>query len=229
MAKLDEGRIHLIISILLGTLAVLTAVGAGIAIRMRLFGTGETVPAPSASTAAPSSGVTASLPSEPASSIPQEPASSQPSEPASSQASSLPASSQEERSEPETPPEEGAAYDPDFPGVNVLLFADGQTLELTPEQVDAFMQLYLLVDIVYVRSEDNTQLNEISTGGFAVTYPDGRREAYWIGEIYDGTWWSGNDFYEVDGHALALEEYLYQYPIIQNWLNRAHEAGLIIF
>lgn len=225
MAKLDEGRVHLIISIILGVVVALTVIGAIIAIRMRLFGTDAPSPTPPMSAAMPSSSAS-SLPSEPVSSMPEEPSSSpQSSEPAPS----APPSSQEASSELETSSEEDLpAYDPAFPGVRVMLYADGQTQELTPEQVDEFMNLYLLVDIVYVRSEDNTELNAVSTGGFLVAYPDGRQEGYRIGEIYDGTWWAGNDFYEVDGHALELEEYLYQYPIIQNWLNRAHEAGLII-
>ncbi len=229
MAKLDEGRIHLIISIILGALAALTVIGAVIAVRERLFG-GGTSPAPSVPSQAVSQPSVMSEPEVP--SQPEPPAassqpapSSQPSEPSSSTVS---ASSEEASSEEISSEDEAPAYDPEFPGVSVVLFADGQLQELTPEQTDVFMNLYLLVDIAYVRTEDNTDLNAVSTGGFSVTYPDGRSESYRIGEIYDGTWWSGNVFYEVDEHALSLEEYMYQFPIIQNWLNRAHAAGLII-
>ncbi len=234
MAKLDEGRIHLIISIILGALAALTVIGAVIAVRERLFG-GGTAPAPSVPSQAVSQPSVMSEPEVP--SQPEPPAassqpapSSQPSEPSSStvSASSEEASSEEASSEEISSEDEAPAYDPEFPGVSVVLFADGQLQELTPEQTDVFMNLYLLVDIAYVRTEDNTDLNAVSTGGFSVTYPDGRSESYRIGEIYDGTWWSGNVFYEVDEHALSLEEYMYQFPIIQNWLNRAHAAGLII-
>lgn len=234
MAKLDEGRIHLIISIILGALAALTVIGAVIAVRERLFG-GGTAPAPSVPSQAVSQPSVMSEPEVP--SQPEPPAassqpapSSQPSEPSSStvSASSEEASSEDASSEEISSEDEAPAYDPEFPGVSVVLFADGQLQELTPEQTDVFMNLYLLVDIAYVRTEDNTDLNAVSTGGFSVTYPDGRSESYRIGEIYDGTWWSGNVFYEVDEHALSLEEYMYQFPIIQNWLNRAHAAGLII-
>lgn len=234
MAKLDEGRIHLIISMILGALAALTVIGAVIAVRERLFG-GGTAPAPSVPSQAVSQPSVMSEPEVP--SQPEPPAassqpapSSQPSEPSSStvSASSEEASSEEASSEEISSEDEAPAYDPEFPGVSVVLFADGQLQELTPEQTDVFMNLYLLVDIAYVRTEDNTDLNAVSTGGFSVTYPDGRSESYRIGEIYDGTWWSGNVFYEVDEHALSLEEYMYQFPIIQNWLNRAHAAGLII-
>lgn len=234
MAKLDEGRIHLIISMILGALAALTVIGAVIAVRERLFG-GGTAPAPSVPSQAVSQPSVMSEPEVP--SQPEPPAassqpapSSQPSEPSSStvSASSEEASSEDASSEEISSEDEAPAYDPEFPGVSVVLFADGQLQELTPEQTDVFMNLYLLVDIAYVRTEDNTDLNAVSTGGFSVTYPDGRSESYRIGEIYDGTWWSGNVFYEVDEHALSLEEYMYQFPIIQNWLNRAHAAGLII-
>lgn len=226
---MNEEKKHLFISIVLGAAVVLVAVGAVIAIRMSFEKNRLPLPSGSQISSDPA-GSRETISSDPVSS--REASSSQ--EPASSRESSSPplssqeASSVQESSAPppsseESSPEEASApsdFVDDSGATAVTLFANGQTQALTPEEITAFMQLYLRVNIAYVRSEDNSELNAASNGGFTIAYQDGRQESYHIGEPYDGTWWSGNDFYEVDRNAMSLEEYMCSFPLIAGWVGR---------
>ncbi len=233
---MKEQRKHLIFSLTLGTILVALLVGGIIAagkkggIKPENGGNASTV---SSQVSAPSLPESSELSASSEDSAPEASfESAPPAEPSSSKESSSRDASSKDTSSKEASSQAGSSSAPassdtssafvdETSGASaVILFADGKTSPLKPSQITAFMAMYQKVTMVFVRSEDTTETNQASNAGFIIHYADGRKEQFYIGQLYDDTWWSGNDFYEVDKNAYALEEYMMQFPIISDWVNR---------